>query len=71
MKQGGQDENPMNSEIVRKKHDDKMRSEEVRAKISKSMSEYRNTHGFSDQHRQKLSEAAKNQIYFYKENKVV
>jgi hypothetical protein len=70
MKQGGQDENPMNSEIVRKKHNNKMRSKEVRDKISKSMSIYRNTNGFSEQHRQKLSEAAKNQLYFGKGDKV-
>ena len=70
MKHGGQDENPMNSSIVKEKHDIKMRSEEVRTKISKAMSEYRNEHGFSEAHRQKLSEAAKNQVYFYKEDKV-
>jgi group I intron endonuclease len=70
MKQGGQDENPMNSSIVKEKHDIKMRSEEVRTKISKAMSEYRSINGFSDIHRQKLSEAAKNQIYFYKADKI-
>jgi group I intron endonuclease len=70
MKQGGQDENPMNSSIVREKHDIKMRSEEVRTKISKSMTEYRNKHGFSASHRQKLSEAAKNQLYYLKDDRV-
>lgn len=70
MKHGGQDENPMNSAVVKEKHDEKMRSEEVRSKISKSMTEYRNTHGFSADHKQKLSDAAKNQVYFYKDDKV-
>ena len=70
MKQGGQDENPMNSDIVKEKHDQKMRSEEVRSKISKSMSNYRQTHGFSDSHLQKLSNAAKGHLYFGKEDKM-
>lgn len=70
MMQGGQDENPMSSKVVREKHNTKMRSKEVRDKISKSMSIYRNTNGFSEQHREKLAEAARNQVYFGKGDKV-
>lgn len=67
---GGSEENPMNSEIVKKKHTEKLRSEEVRQKISKTMHELRTTQGFSEEHLKKLSEAAKNQIYFYKDDQV-
>ena len=67
MTKGGSEENPMNSEIVRKKHAKKLRSKEVRQKISKTLHELRTTQGFSAEHLKKLSEAAKNQIYFYKD----
>lgn len=70
MTKGGSEENPMNSEIVRKKHAKKLRSNEVRQKISKTLHELRTTQGFSAEHLKKLSEAAKNQIYFYKNNLV-
>lgn len=40
----GGDNNVMFSEIVKSKHDDIMRSDEVRQKISKSMKKYREKH---------------------------
>ena len=57
MMDGGNDENPMSSKIVKDKHDCKMRSEEVRTKISKSLSELRNSVGFSEEHKQKIKES--------------
>lgn len=57
MMAGGNDENPMNSAAVKEKHDTKMRSEEVRAKISKTMKELRRTTGFSEEHKQKIKES--------------
>ena len=47
MTKGGTDENPMNSEIVKQKHAEKLRSEEVRKKISKTLSDLRLNEGFS------------------------
>lgn len=70
MMDGGTETNPMDSEVVKKKHYEKVHSEETRNKISKSMHELRSTVGFSEETRKKLSEAAQNQIYFYKNNKV-
>lgn len=55
----GGDNNIMFEEKSRQKHDDIMRSDAVRNKISKSMREYRKIHPFSDEHRRKLSEKAK------------
>lgn len=57
MMAGGSEENPMNSNIVKEKHDEKMRSEEVRNKISKTLSELRTTAGFSAEHKQKIKES--------------
>ena len=54
----GGDNNVMFSEIVKSKHDDIMRSDEVRQKISKSMKEYREKHPFTVEHRNKLSKSA-------------
>lgn len=59
MMEGGNDENPMSSEIVKEKHDAKMRSDEVRAKISETMSKLRTEQGFSEEHKQKIKEARK------------
>lgn len=59
MIEGGNDENPMNSAIVKEKHDKKMRSKEVREKISKTMSELRLTKGFSEEHKRKINESRK------------
>ena len=57
MTKGGADENPMNSELVKKKHAEKLRSEEVRKKISKTLSERRLSEGFSSEHKQKIKES--------------
>ena len=43
---------------VKEKHLRKMRSQEVRDKISKTLSDYRNTYGFSDEHKKKIRESS-------------
>ena len=55
----GGDNNIMDIESVKTKHDKVMQSKEVRDKISKSMKEYRATHPFTEEHRRRLSEKAK------------
>ena len=55
----GGDNNVMFSEKVKDKHDNIMRSEDVRLKISKSMSEYRKNNPFTSEHRQKISQKLK------------
>ena len=57
MMPGGSEENPMNSDIVKEKHDTKMRSTEVRKKISETMSKLRTEQGFSKEHKQKIKES--------------
>lgn len=57
MMPGGNNKNPMNSEIVKAKHDFIMRTEEVRNKISKTLSKKRLEEGFSDEHKQKIKES--------------
>lgn len=57
MMDGGNDENPMNSEKVKKKHAQKLSSQEIRDKISKSLSDYRKREGFSVEHKQKIKES--------------
>lgn len=57
MMPGGNDKNPMDSEIVKAKHDFIMRTEEVRNKISKTLSKKRLEEGFSDEHKQKIKES--------------
>ena len=55
----GGDNNVMDIESVKTHHAEIMQSEIVRKKISKSMKEYRRKHGFSEEHRRKLSESLK------------
>lgn len=55
----GGDNNIMDIESVKTKHDATMRSNEVRSKISVSMKMYRANHPFTSEHRRKLSERAK------------
>lgn len=55
----GGDNNIMDIESVKTKHDQVMQSESVRKKISNSMKKYRAGHPFTDEHRKKLSEKAK------------
>lgn len=55
----GGDNNIMDIESVKTKHDEIMRSDKVRKKISDSMKQYRKEHPFTDEHRRKLSERAK------------
>lgn len=55
----GGDNNIMDIESVKTKHDEVMKSPEVRKKISKSMQEYRKKYPFTDEHRKKLSEKAR------------
>lgn len=54
------DLNPMNYEEVKKKHDIKMRSDEVRQKISATMKAHiQNGDFFTEEHRKKISEKLK------------
>ena len=55
----GGDNNIMDIEGVKTKHDIIMQSDEVRSKISASMKRYRAEHPFTEEHRKKLSEKAK------------
>ena len=55
----GGDNNVMDIEDVKTKHDKVMQSAKVRAKISDSMRKYRSEHPFTEEHRRKLSEKAK------------
>ncbi len=55
----GGDNNVMDIESVKTKHDKVMQSQEVRDKISMSMKKYRAEHPFTDEHKRKLSEKAK------------
>lgn len=60
----GGDNNIMDVESVKNKHDEVMRSEEVRKKISDSMKKYRKEHPFTEEHRKKLSEKAMGNQHF-------
>lgn len=55
----GGDNNVMDIESVKTRHDEIMKSPEVRKKISESMKKLRKEKGFSEEHRRKLSESAK------------
>ena len=55
----GGDNNIMDIESVKTKHDEIMRSAEMRKKISESMKKYRAENPFTDEHRRRLSEKAK------------
>ena len=67
---GGTDENPMNSSIVKEKHDNKMRSKEVREKISKTLSETLKQNGRSEAYRKKISDSQKDRQCFKKGTKI-
>lgn len=54
----GGDNNVMDIESIRNRHDKVMRSKDVRTKISKSMKRYRKENPFTEEHRRKLSEKA-------------
>lgn len=60
----GGDNNCMFEKEIAQKHDEIMRSENVRIKISNSMKKYISINGFSKAHRQKLSEKAKGNTKF-------
>jgi group I intron endonuclease len=70
MMPGGTDKNPMDSDIVKAKHDAIMRSDEVRNKISVSLKNYKQKYGISDTHRKRLSEAQHNRRCFIKDGKI-
>ena len=55
----GGDINPMDCPISRKRHSETMKTKETRRNISAGMKKYRAEHGFSDEHRRKISEALK------------
>ena len=59
----GGDNNIMDIESVKTRHDEVMRSPEVRAKISASMKKLRREQGFSEEHRRKISEAQRGKKY--------
>jgi len=60
----GGDNNVMDSDIVKQKHDKIMRTDDVRLKISKSMSEYRRNNPFTPSHRKKISDKLKGNKHF-------
>ena len=60
----GGDNNVMFSEETKEKHDVKMRTAEVRNKISESMKKLRKEKGFSQETRQKISEKLKGNTHF-------
>lgn len=62
--------NPMNDADIRKYHDDVMRTEDVRAKISQAMKDYRLENPFSDEHRNKIKQKATGQIFIHKDNEL-
>lgn len=55
----GGDNNIMDIESVKTKHDKAMRSPEVRNKISVTLKKYRAEHPFTEEHRRKLSQKSK------------
>ena len=55
----GGDNNIMDIESVKTKHDKAMRSPEVRNKISVTLKKYRAEHPFTEEHKRKLSQKAK------------
>lgn len=55
----GGDNNVMDIESVKTKHDIVMQSKDVRSRISATMRAYRKEHPFTEEHRKKLSEKAK------------
>ena len=67
---GGSKANPMNTKAVKDKHDEIMRSDEVRNKISATLKEYKQQHGISEAHRRHLSEAQRNRKCFIKDGKI-
>ena len=56
----------MSDPVVRQTHDDKMRTPEVREKISKSMLAYRATHEISADTKKKLAETQSNKVHINK-----
>lgn len=60
----------MNSSIVKEKHDNKMRSKEVREKISKTLSETLKQNGRSEAYRKKISDSQKDRQCFKKGTKI-
>ena len=56
--------NPMNFLDIKEKHDHTMRTQEVREKISMSMKKLRETYGFSETTRKKISEKLKGNQHF-------
>ena len=59
MAPGGVNTNIFTSEIVKENHANKMRSIDVRNKISKTMHELRTINGFSDEHKTKIKQSCK------------
>ena len=62
--------NVMDFPDVKEKHKRKMTSPEIRKRISEGMKKYRAEHPFTDEHRRKLSEKAKQRVYPKNEYKI-
>lgn len=62
--------NPMNNDVIKEKHDTIMRSDDVRNKISEAIINYRKQNPFSEEHKKKISEKAKNQIFINKDGQL-
>lgn len=62
--------NPMNNFDVKQYHDNIMRTEDVRSRISQSMKDYRLENPFSDEHKDKIRQKATGQIFIHKDNEL-
>ncbi len=54
--------NPMWDPVWKAKHDAKVASQEVRDKISQSLSDYRKENGFSEEHKQKIKDSREKRL---------
>jgi group I intron endonuclease len=69
MLEGSTKANPMDSTVVKAKHDLIMQSDEVKAKISKTLSNTLKKNGRSEAYRRKISEAQRDRKCFVKDGK--
>lgn len=69
MLNGGSTANPMDSALIKAKHDKIMQTAEVRARISKTLSETLQRNGRSEEYRKKISESQRDRQCFVKNGK--